>query len=423
MTTAFTPFKDEARPESSLALGLSRYVGGVPEEPAKTTLLFLHMPKAGGTALAGALGNRFAPEECVSIYYDDDPGDEELNAARYVTGHVTMSIVERLERSPFSITVLRDPIDRALSTYSYFRELDEPRLKRPGLERNDAAVRFAKQHVLEDFIEVAPQLAEHYLGNLQSRMLGGSRLDRNDERLENALAGLHRCDFVGLAERQDESVDWLTRRLGWAKLTPLPLANVTRTRLRREQVSAGAMEALLDLTAVDRDLYAEAVKLYQGRMAAWSGDAEVEDRGAEIEDARLVSDLRFGEPIRGTGWHRRERLSRGPHFCWIGLRARVDLADDRGARSVVVEIEHALDPTALGTLQIKVNGEPLPHSIAESNGGVIASAPLGERLRRDGAAVRVELAVGQTTRPCDIDPGSSDNRELAIAVSRIALSR
>jgi hypothetical protein len=395
----------------------------VPEEPSKNTLLFLHVPKAGGTALAGALGNRFVPDECVSIYYDDDPGDEELNAARYVAGHVTMSIVERLERSPFSITVLRDPIERALSTYSYFRELDEPRLNQLGLERNRAAVRLAKQHALEDFIEVAPHLAEHYLGNLQSRMLGGSRLDRTDERLENALAGLHRCDFVGLAERHDESVDWLTRRLGWAKLTPLPLVNVTRTRLGREQVSAGAMEALLDLTSVDRDLYAEALRLYQSRVAAWSECADVEGHGAEIEDARLVSDLHFSEPVRGAGWHGRERLSQGPHFSWMGPSARVDLADDRGARSVVVEIEHVLDPAALGTLQINVNGESLPHSLAESKGGVIASAPLGERLRRDGAAVRVELAIDRTTRPCDIDPGSSDNRELTIAVSRIALSR
>src|SRR5262249_33623941 len=61
---------------------------------AKKTLLFLHVPKAGGTALSGALGNRLAADEYLSIYYDDDPPDEELNHRRYVTGHVSMSILD-----------------------------------------------------------------------------------------------------------------------------------------------------------------------------------------------------------------------------------------------------------------------------------------------------------------------------------------
>ena len=120
----------------------------VPPASAKRTLLFLHVPKAGGTALSGVLGNRFAAEECLSLYYTDDPADEELQGASYVFGHLSMSILDRFERPPFSITVLRDPIERALSTYSYFRGLDEPFQPRAGLERNEAARRLTKQQQL-----------------------------------------------------------------------------------------------------------------------------------------------------------------------------------------------------------------------------------------------------------------------------------
>jgi hypothetical protein len=172
-------------------------------------------------------------------------------------------------------------------------------------------------------------------------------------------------------------------------------------------------------------LYAEAVKLYEQRLAARSGGAaDIEDRGAEIEDARLASDLSFAQPIRGTGWHRRDRDGQGRQVCWIGHTgsASVELAVDPDARSLVVEIAHVLDPAALGTLQVKLDGEPLPHRLAESDGGVIASAPLGEALGRAKAAARVELAVDHTTRPCDVDPTSDDNRELGIAVSRVALA-
>jgi hypothetical protein len=320
--------------------------------------------------------------------------------------------------------VLRDPIERALSIYSFFRELDQPRTPRLGLERNDAALRFAKEHSLEEFIEAAPEIAEHYLGNWQARMLGGKRLDRTDERLEDALAGLRRCDFVGLAERQDESIDWLTRRLGWAELTPLPLTNVTRTRLRGDQISPAGMEALLDLTSVDRDLYAEAVRLYERRVAEWQAGADVREGTAEIEDARLVSDLSFGEPIRGSGWLGRERVGDEPHVCWIGhtASARVELADDPAARSLAVEIRHMIDPEVLGTLRITVDGEVVPHRLAESDGAVVASAPIEPRRDRRDSPLPVELAVDHATRPCDVDPSSDDSRELAIAVRRIALS-
>ncbi len=398
--------------------------------PAKKTLLFLHVPKAAGSSFAGSLANRFAATECLSMYYGDDPGDAALNDARYVFGHLPMSILERFDRPPYTVTIVRDPVERALSTYSYFRALnpeDEPaavRLDR-GLERRNEAVRLAKRCSMEEFIRLAPDLAQHYFGNWQARMLGGKDLDRTDERLEDALDGMERCNFVGLAERLDESVAWLACRLGWAELGPLPLTNVSSARLRREHLTAPALEALPELTSVDRELYARAVRLYQRRLIEWRASAAVKDDSAEIDDARPVSDLRFGEAIRGSGWLGRERIDDRRHFCWIGhtATARVDLADDRAARSVVVEIAHVLDPAILGTLRITVNGNHVPHRLAESGGAVIASAPLEHRHGRRRPLVRVKLAVDHATRPCDVNPTTSDNRELGIAVQRIALTR
>jgi hypothetical protein len=392
--------------------------------PTRRALLFLHVPKAGGSALAGALGNRFGANECRSIYYTEDPDDEEVVGAGYITGHVSMSILDRFESPPFAVTVLRDPIERALSVYSYFRELDEPRTSRTGLERREAAQRLTKEHSLDEFIEVAPELAEHYLGNWQARMLGGKRLDGTDERLEDALVGLHRCDFVGLAERQDESVDWLTRRLGWTELAPLPLANVTHRRLRRDEISPAAIKALLDLTSVDRELYAEAVRLYERRVAEWTAAAHVEDTAAGIGDARLARDLCFDQPIRGSGWLGRERAGDEPCVCWIGHTATawVDLANDPAARSLTVEVRHAIKPEALGTLRMTVDGNLVPHTLTESGGAVVVSAPVELRRGQGGSAVRVQLAIDHPTRPCDVNPNSNDNRELAIAVRRIALS-
>ena len=184
------------------------------------------------------------------------------------------------------------------------------------------------------------------------------------------------------------------------------------------------MDALLEITSVDRPLYEEAVRLYERRTAEWSADAEAEDPSAKIEDAPLASDLHFAKPIRGSGWLGRERAGDRRYVCWIGntASARVDLSDDRAARTIDVEIGHVVDPALLDTLQLTVNGKTLPHRIAGSPSGMIASARLRRRLGRRQPVVRVELATDHAVRPADLDPGSRDYRELAIAVRRIVLS-
>jgi hypothetical protein len=191
---------------------------------------------------------------------------------------------------------------------------------------------------------------------------------------------------------------------------------VTRTRVRAEQIAPGALEGLRRLTAVDRALYDEAVRLFEDSAAEGSAPAG-------IPDAPLLSDLSFDRPIRGSGWLGRERAGDEPYACWIGhtATARVELADDRRARFLVVEVPHVVEPAILETLRIEVDGRELAPSFAESGGAVVAIAPLERRRRK--SPVAVQLSVDHATRPCDIDPDNPDSRQLGIAVRRIALAR
>jgi hypothetical protein len=185
------------------------------------------------------------------------------------------------------------------------------------------------------------------------------------------------------------------------------------------------MDALLELTAIDRELYRHGVRLYEQRLAEWQEAGDQRDGMAEVADAQPVGDVRFEGPIRGGGWVGREQMSDGSSFCWMGdtRRAWVELARDR-ADSVVVEIPHALDKGILESLRISVNGTIAPHQLTERDGVVVARAALPRlRLARRRGPTRVELEVDRTTRPCDVADDSHDDRQLSIAVRRIALAR
>ncbi len=72
-------------------------------------------------------------------------------------------------------------------------------------------------------------------------MLSANEPEIGEERLDEALAGLDRCDFVGLSDRLDESADRLARRLGWSELGPIPRTNVSADRIPRREVSPAGL--------------------------------------------------------------------------------------------------------------------------------------------------------------------------------------
>jgi hypothetical protein len=393
-------------------------------------MLFMHVRKTGGTSLTRLLSDRFAARDCLALYHRAMPRERYLDEFRYVTGHVDISFLERFRHPPYLVTCLRDPIDRALSVYSYYRWFPpeeygvlKPELDPPTYERRIAVMRLARERPLGELLRRAPGLAPEHFGNVQTRVFCGSRAEGGEEDLGEAAAGLERCDFVALTERLEESAFWLARRLGWRELGPLPRANVSTEPLSRDQLSTETLDALHDLTALDRRLYKHATDRFERQTTQWSRASDARDESASFPDASEVGDLSFGEAIQGGGWAGRERIDGEPWFAWLGYtqRAWVDLRPSPVADRLVVEIPHVLQPAILDTLRITVNGELVSHSFSTPDSTLIATAPLPpETLRAVDGEVRVQLEVGRTARPCDFNPKSSDSRELAIAVRRVA---
>lgn len=90
--------------------------------------------------------------------------------------------------------------------------------------------------------------------------------------------------------------------------------------------------------------------------------------------------------------------------------------------SVRIEIAHAIDEEVLRSLVISVDGRPVPHTLADEGGALVATAPLPRR-RPWNRRRRISIEVARSKHPRAVNPDSLDNRELAVAVRRVQLRR
>jgi hypothetical protein len=241
-------------------------------------LFFLHIPKTAGISLRTWLGGHFAAPRVFCIDHRDPEGGVRgpLDDYDLVAGHACYRFVDRFGRPPRVVTFLRDPIERALSAFYFFRRLGPDGLAREGAEKG---VIRACELSLADFITRQPREAATHLGCTQTWMLARERLAYftdgpttvTSADLEVARATLALCDFVGLTERMDESADLLRRGLGWPPGERVGRENPTPGRPGYADLDPRTRRLLEGLTAPDRELYRFARQLFQERLATTEG--------------------------------------------------------------------------------------------------------------------------------------------------------
>ena len=239
-------------------------------------IAFLHIPKTAGSTLNSILAGEYAPDECHEImmrgmsWILPKPAIirrplisfskiRRLRAAvrnqaglRLVRGHFDLSIARHLPADTRFFTLLRDPVERAISHYYHYRR----RLV-------DRVHPLAMRSTLTEWVS-ACGLVE--MDNGQTRRLAGEmnlpcgRV--TPAMLERAMSRLAQFAVVGITERFDESLLLLQDAFGW-RCQRAAASNVGENRPPRVEASAAALQAIEDCNRFDRELYRFALDLFE----------------------------------------------------------------------------------------------------------------------------------------------------------------
>ena len=249
------------------------------------TLIYLHLPKCGGTTL-----NRLMEWEYpILLTYSIDPSffrwswyrlqrwsPARLARMRVIKGHMPFGIHRRITRPATYITVLREPVERVISEYYFALHY---RLH-PQHER-------MQKLTLEEYATTTP----HH--NLQCKLLAGMAGPRDflagpctDETLAVAKANLaEHFTLAGLTERFDETLALLKVMLGW-RLDHYASFNVTRVRPRKDAVPEATQRIIAEVNRYDVELYGHVVPLFEQALERHR-DAVT----AALEEVRSAGDL------------------------------------------------------------------------------------------------------------------------------------
>jgi len=183
------------------------------------TVLFMHIPRTGGTALREAIATNYRQSE-VAYLYPEAPGMPVHDLSqlpliqranlRCVMGHFRFGIDHCLPGRCDYVTLMRDPVERVLSQY-FFRVENLPGVL------SDAGRLLSLPEVLER--RLTPEFDNYmvrYFAGVSDDDYPAGTLDEGV--YKRALHNLRtRFRFVGLLEELADSYSTMARLFGWEK--------------------------------------------------------------------------------------------------------------------------------------------------------------------------------------------------------------
>jgi hypothetical protein len=252
---------------------------------------FLHIPKTSGTSLHHSMLQVFGPEAATPPLLWDDlvNGTYQLSErTRVITGHFGGFLPLWLKRRPRIVTILREPMARALSHINHVqREGHHPlhalaaRLtvdqycEHPILRRTVDNFQSRYLASLDFALALMPRPSECSVREPHASISVAFEnalfsLDKQTGLLDGAVRALSEIDAVGICEAHAASLRVFARVLGWdVEFVESGLNHATGQKTL-EDLSRDEMDALASLNRIDTQVYGHAVERFS-RLCSQNG--------------------------------------------------------------------------------------------------------------------------------------------------------
>ncbi len=429
----------------------NKWLSSFKKTQQKPVTYFVHVPKTAGTSFIVILDRFFAAKE---IYPHQlwreikNINKQENNDFLLFRGHLGGGGLDVLtDRSVEYLTILRNPVELAQSTYEYVLREKNTKVHDLVNEQNMSFDEFLIHATTQPLIKnrmvrnisfdfkhdpaaqevfLSAETIEYLQGIIQTT---GTQISE-EKRLQRAIRFIKNSRWFGLLERFDESMQLLCFEMGWP---PIGSTQKLNTFTQKKDLSASIQKRLQLINEQDIILYDEAGQIFEHRLQTMKSTLE-QLRRHDNESVDDLLDLRyqnqnqrpllsfveynFSQVLLGNQWHRRELMQpEAEYFRWTGpqTKASIDFWLNSQNYTVTVRIINAISTEVLDGLKIKVNGQELDWKTEDTDVVRIIEMKCSKAMIADNGLARLSFDTG-TVKSHQAAFNSDDQRLVGIAV-------
>ncbi len=262
-------------------------------------LVFAHIPKTAGSTFKRLLDRQFpsskmqrvGPDYQGSIDHIKSLSAQDKARIQCLSGHLPFGIHQYFQQKKLHyVSFVRDPIDRALSEYFFFRK--QPQLM--PLIGLDVGTTLSPQAFWEHqssmgMLDFQTRVLSGYDNMVESVMPPYQKM--TVENADSLIEGIaDSFSLIGTVEQFDESLLLMKQRFGWRNICYIR-RNVAPKSKERFQLKQALGEEIRNLNPMDCKLYAHIRKMI---------DAEIVEQGESF--ARELRRYRFLNRLYSPAW-------------------------------------------------------------------------------------------------------------------------
>jgi len=222
----------------------------------KDLFIHLHIPKTGGTTLRDIIQRQYRSEKILMIPKLEESesilkevSTSQIKQLKLIQGHLKYGIHNHFHRRAKYFAIIRDPINRVLSTYYYV-------LNQKNNPQNLSTTN--NQMTIYDFVQSG---VNPFLINGQTQLISGKTGDIDNPIIESEeLFSLAKENiendflFLGITEMFDETILILKNMLGW-HMPYYSIANRTKKKPNYDAVNPTIISFIKEHNQLDIKLY------------------------------------------------------------------------------------------------------------------------------------------------------------------------